>query len=264
MNRKLCVFVLLLALCRCAANSWIEPPLRTARGYPVPQPDTAMVLPAAHGAHPEYAIEWWYWVGHLQAVAGDETFGFQATVFRLAGAPAPAPRPEQGAAALGEQQLFMSHAALSELSAQRYQQVERVNREGWQARAARGQLDLWASPIRAQAQAEGLAFELEYQLPNDTQVQLTLTPRKPMVSFGERGLSRKGADPAAVSLYWSYTRLQVAGRIIHKGVATEVEGVAWQDHEIASSQLGAELAGWDSLPSSNAFNARGVSDGCPR
>jgi predicted secreted hydrolase len=48
-----------------------------------------------------------------------------------------------------------------------------------------------------------------------------------------------------VSLYWTYTRLQVAGRIIRQGVVTEVEGLAWQDHEIASSQLGADLVGWD-------------------
>jgi predicted secreted hydrolase len=235
----------LIALCYCCANPWIEPPLHTAQGYPVPQPDAAIVLPAAHGAHPEYAIEWWYWVGHLEAVASGETFGFQSTVFRLAGEPSAACRHGRGGEAFGEQQLFMSHAALSEVAGQRYRSVERVNREGWQARAAAGRLDLRATPIRARERADGLAFEMQFQLPDAIQVELTLTPLKPMVSFGQRGLSRKGSDPAAVSFYWSYTRLRVEGRIVRQGVVTEVEGVAWQDHEIASSQLGAELAGWD-------------------
>ena len=139
----------------------------------------------------------------------------------------------------------MSHAALSEVSQQRYRSVERVNREGWQARSAQGKLDLRATPIRAHERADGVSFEMDFKLPDTTQVQLELTPLKPIVSFGQRGLSRKGADPAAVSLYWTYTRLQVAGRIIRQGVVTEVEGLAWQDHEIASSQLGADLVGWD-------------------
>ena len=121
---KQCVLGALTLLCSyAAANPWIEPPLRTAQGYPVPQPDTAIVLPAAHGAHPEYAIEWWYWVGHLEAVAGDESFGFQSTVFRLAGDPATDLSRGSSAGAWGDQQLFMSHAALTEISQQRYRSV---------------------------------------------------------------------------------------------------------------------------------------------
>jgi predicted secreted hydrolase len=233
------------ALCSGFANTWIEPPLRTTTGYTVPQPDNAIVLPAAHGAHPQYAIEWWYWVGHLEAVEGVEAFGFQSTVFRLAGDPATDLSRAGSAAVFGDQQLYMSHAALSEISAQRYHSVERVNREGWQARAATGKLDLWATPIRAHESADGRSFDMDFKLPDTTQVSLTFTPLKPIVSFGQRGLSRKGADPAAVSLYWTYTRLQVEGRIIRQGVVTEVQGVAWQDHEIASSQLGSDLEGWD-------------------
>ena len=242
---KQCVIGAVIALCSCSANPWIEPPLQTSKGYPVPQPDTAIVLPAAHGAHPEFAIEWWYWVGHLEAVESGEAFGFQSTVFRIAGDPSTNVSRFGSAVSFGEQQLFMSHAALSEVSQQRYRSVERVNREGWQARSAQGKLDLRATPIRAHERADGVSFEMDFKLPDTTQVQLELTPLKPIVSFGQRGLSRKGADPAAVSLYWTYTRLQVAGRIIRQGVVTEVEGLAWQDHEIASSQLGADLVGWD-------------------
>jgi len=236
----------LCGICSCCADTWIQPPIETAKGYPVPQPDTAVVLPQAHGAHPDYAIEWWYWVGHLQAVEGDETFGFQSTVFRLAGDPTVARGAvEGGGEAFGTEQLYMSHAALSELNVQRYRHVERRQRAGWQARAAMGKLDLFAPPIRAQERADGATFDMDFKLPDATRVELTMTALKPIVSFGERGLSRKGADPAAVSLYWTYTRLRVEGRITREGKVTEVAGIAWQDHEISSSQLGSDLEGWD-------------------
>ena len=76
-------------------------------------------------------------------------------------------------------------------------------------------------------------------------LELELIPLKPIVRFGDRGLSRKGDDPASVSWYWTYTRLQVNGKLIYKGEVLEVQGEAWMDHEISSSQLGEGLAGWD-------------------
>ena len=237
-------------MCACLlssgiADTWIQPPLQTAKGYPVPQPDTAVVLPEAHGAHPAYAIEWWYWVGHLQAVESGERFGFQSTVFRLAGDPSTDLSQNEAGRPFGERQLYMSHAALSELDAQRYRHVERVNRAGWQARSAVGALDLFATPIRAKERADGATFEMSFKLQDATEVELVMTASKPIVRFGQRGLSRKGADPAAVSLYWTYTRLQVTGHIVRDGQRVEVEGIAWQDHEISSSQLGSDLEGWD-------------------
>ena len=32
-------------------------------------------------SHRGYGLEWWYWVGHLEAVEGGAEFGFQSTVF---------------------------------------------------------------------------------------------------------------------------------------------------------------------------------------
>ena len=64
-------------------SEWIHPPMNTESGYPVPRPDVVPEMPRAHGAHPGYSIEWWYWVGHLETLDGREEFGFQSTVFRL-------------------------------------------------------------------------------------------------------------------------------------------------------------------------------------
>jgi len=244
MKRLTLVWLALMAAIGLVAesNPWIEPPLTTDRNFPVPRPDVVPQIPAAHGAHPAFAIEWWYWVGHLQAVDGDETFGFQSTVFRLAA-------NAESVIGLtdsqfGDGQLFMAHAALSDLGAGDYIHVERIYREGWQARSMEGQLGLAAGPIAASENGAG-GFSMTVAYPDNSRLEITLTPAKPLVSFGERGLSRKGADPAAVSWYWSYSRKVVTGQLWRNGEATPVKGIAWQDHEISSSQLGSDLAGWD-------------------
>jgi len=235
--------ILNFLLLQIVSAAWIQPPLQTESGYPVPQPGVRPELPRAHGAHPGYGIEWWYWVGHLKSTDGSETFGFQSTVFRLEGAAGGgrgADRP-----IFGQQQLFMAHAALSELTLRRYHHTERLYREGWQASAATDRLDLAVGGITARMQEGSEVMEKVVALNNGTELRLTLTPEKPLVAFGERGLSRKGADPAAVSWYWTYPRLKIEGHIRRGETDTPVEGFGWLDHEISSSQLGSDLAGWD-------------------
>jgi predicted secreted hydrolase len=227
-----------------AASAWIEPPVVTAEGYPVPTPDTAPQIPAAHGAHRAYAIEWWYWTGHLRVVGEPEDrFGFQSTVFRIAGEPGAAALESD--ASFGARQLYMSHVGLSDFQTDRYRHHERVYREGWQAAVASGELDLRVGPIQAWELAQEPGFGTTIRYEDGARLELVMRPAKPMVAFGERGLSRKGGDPAAVSWYWTYTRLEVTGQFIEGDTTLEVEGVAWMDHEISSSQLGSDLEGWD-------------------
>ncbi len=236
-------FYILFVMLSAVSAEWIQPPLTTESGYPVPQPGMVPDLPRAHAAHPGYGIEWWYWVGHLQASDGSEEFGFQSTVFRLEGAAGQSRAELQPV--FGDQQLFMAHAALSDLSAKRYVHAERIYREGWQARASTERLDLAVGGIRARMLEGSEIIEMTMTLPEGARLELSMTPLKPLIAFGERGLSRKGADSAAVSWYWTYPRLQLEGRVIREGKVTEVTGLGWMDHEISSSQLGSQLAGWD-------------------
>jgi predicted secreted hydrolase len=224
-------------------NPWITPPVSVDAGYPVPQPDKTPSLPEAHAAHPEFAIEWWYWVGHLREVGTGKELGFQSTVFRLAGE-AGAAAQVTDPAAFGGDQLFMSHAALSELTEGKYQFVERIHRNGWQARASTQRLDLAAGPITARQETDH-RIHMILELPENTRLTLEMVPTKPLIAFGERGLSRKGSDPAAVSWYWTYPRLKTSGQLERGGRTVKVEGIAWMDHEISSSQLGGDLEGWD-------------------
>lgn len=227
-----------------AAADWVQPPVTTESGYRVPQPDFVPQLPRDHGAHPGYAIEWWYWVGHLKSVDGDREFGFQSTVFRVEGA-AETLQSEMQRLPFGTQQLFMAHVALSDFNAGRHIHAERVFREGWQAQAATEGLDLQVGPILAHWNAKDGLIEKELALPGGRMLRLHLRPLKPLVVFGERGLSRKGDDPAAVSWYWTYPRLEVSGVLIEGDQRTQLSGIGWMDHEISSSQLGENQVGWD-------------------
>jgi predicted secreted hydrolase len=72
-----------------------------------------------------------------------------------------------------------------------------------------------------------------------------LIPTKPLVIFGREGVSRKGADLTAASYYLTFPRLEVSGEVTLQGRPQAVRGQVWMDHEISSSQLDRDQAGWD-------------------
>ena len=62
---------------------------------------------------------------------------------------------------------------------------------------------------------------------------------------GDRGLSRKSAEPGAASYYYSIPRISVRGKLVRDGVSLNVHGLAWLDREWGSGSLGAKQQGWD-------------------
>jgi len=63
---------------------------------------------------------------------------------------------------------------------------------------------------------------------------------------GERGLSRKSAEPGNASYYYSITRMAATGRLTLPGQdALPVGGLAWLDREWSTSMLAEYQAGWD-------------------
>jgi len=210
---------LLLTLLVLSSNivwgKWIEPPARSAKGYRVPTPDYQPVLPRDHGSHPEHGIEWWYWVGHLNAVDSGKNFGFQSTIFRLAGDPEKS--GETQSEPFGNQNLFLVHTALSDLEEEKYIHHERVMREGWQARSSEKTLSLTVGGVKVNLLEKENRHKVVTRYPDGAKLELMFKPSKPLVSFGDRGFSRKGADPASVSWYWSYTRLEAKGTLFQNG-----------------------------------------------
>ena len=77
-------------------------------------------FPRDHGSHPGYRTEWWYYTGNMRSKSG-ERFGFQLTFFRTQISPSDAreewPEP---ASNWRTQQIYMAHAAVSDLGGKRF------------------------------------------------------------------------------------------------------------------------------------------------
>jgi predicted secreted hydrolase len=198
------------------------------------------VFPQDHGPHPEYAIEWWYATGNLDA--GARHFGYQLTIFRTGLTPRPAER-ESGWAA---RNVYMAHFALTDVAGERFYAFERFSRDGAGLAGASAEplrvfLEDWSiegtgpegPPLRLRA-AEG-----------DVAIDLTLAPGKPATLQGDRGLSQKGPTPGNASYYYSLTRLATTGTVQVGDASYPVTGLSWLDREWSTSALEGDIVGWD-------------------
>ena len=77
----------------------------------------------------------------------------------------------------------------------------------------------------------------------DYSVSIHLTPAKPIVLQGDRGLSVKGLGQA--SYYYSVPRLRASGSLVIEENTYSVTGAGWLDREWSTSVLGAHQVGWD-------------------
>ena len=233
-----------------------QPPLLTDDGFAVPQPNHVFNFPRDHGSHPEFKIEWWYLTGHLFD-AKSQRFGFQATFFRQANSDNPKDSAQFAAhtadsvtrsPTFGYDQIFLAHFALTDVKNNRFYFQERLNREGWDASSSVSTLDVrngpWSLRLVDPTKNE---LELRGSIRGEASLALTFTPQKPLVRFGEKGVSRKGAEPTAASYYLTFPRLHAEGTVSIGGNEATVKGEAWMDHEISSSQLGTQQIGWDWL-----------------
>jgi predicted secreted hydrolase len=199
--------------------------------FAIPQPGRKFVFPRDHGSHPEFKLEWWYVTGHLFAADG-RRFGWQATFFRRAGDQA--------------ETLYLGHCALLNVKTGRFLHQERIAREGWDAVASAESLNVRCGPWSlSMSDGKSERMRVAGSIRGEASFDLSLTPQKPLVVFGENGVSRKGAAPSAASHYLTFPRLAVAGTLILGAEQLGVTGEAWMDHEISSSQLDEGQIGWD-------------------
>lgn len=246
------VFFLALTFWQGSGGLWALPaafspePLAqtTPEGFWVPQPGHRFEFPRDHGAHPQFKVEWWYLTGHLFGPAR-ERFGFQATFFRRSIALRP-PEPGAGGGAFRSDEVFLFHAALLDVQSGRFMHTERLSRAGWDARASEAGLSVRVGDAALQAvEALENRFTLDASIRGEAGFSLRLEALKPLVVFGIDGVSRKGNSPTAASWYLTFPRLQAVGEVRLQDRRIPVEGRVWMDHEISSSQLTDEQAGWD-------------------
>lgn len=203
-------------------------------------------FPRDHGSHSGYRTEWWYYTGHLETASG-LVFGFQLTFFRRQICPPGYeetwPEPHS---AWRTWDVFLAHAALSDLAGRRFHQGEKmcrgavglagVSREDGEVRIFAGD---WSVSM-------GDSVHVLRAGTDDFSLDLVLTPRKDPVLHGDGGYSRKGSQRGQASCYYSLTRLEAGGTLRRRGGENlAVHGEAWMDHEFGSSSLEPGVVGWD-------------------
>jgi len=246
--RKLLALILLLAFLACRdrpldprASLSVADALHTSndRGYARALEPRAFSFPADHGPHPEFRTEWWYYTGNL-ATAQGRRFGFQLTFFRSALAPEMPAR----SSAWATRQAWLAHFTVSDVEGGKFHSFER-----W-SRGAAGLAGAQAQPFRvwvkdwSAASPGGDAMRLAAS-EGDVGIDLVLRPGKPPVLQGERGLSRKSAEPGNASYYYSLTRMPATGTVHLGGESFAVTGDSWMDREWSTSSLGKDQVGWD-------------------
>ncbi len=206
----------------------------TEDGFAIPQAGRQFTFPRDHGSHPEFRTEWWYITGHLDARDG-RRFGFQVTFFRQA------QRQPDGEV----RHLHLAHAALLDATTGKFLHQERLNREGWDASASTETLDVRNGNWTLKLNPDTQRLRLDATVHAGALLNLELDPAKPLVTFGEHGVSRKGSSPSAASHYLTFPRLKASGAVKVGAEMLEVTGEAWMDHEFSSSQLDEGQVGWD-------------------
>jgi len=214
----------------------------TSPRWSIPQSSHRLEFPRDHGSHPDFKIEWWYLTGHL--FEGERRFGFQATFFRLGQSPEAVASGEL----FGTSQLHLAHMGLSDPATGQFYHEERLQREGWDAGAEQGKLKIkngnWSLRAVHPGDAQS-SMELTGSVDADAAFSLELKPEQSHVIFGEDGISRKGPEGSAASYYITFPRLAVTGVLSLGQEELTVQGEAWMDHEISSSQLDRSQVGWD-------------------
>lgn len=194
-----------------------------AQGFARALRPRAFRFPHDHGPHPDYATEWWYFTGNLQAADGRH-FGYQLTFFRKGLVPGAPDRASAWAASTA----WMAHLAIT---SDEHRSWERF------ARGALGLAGAQADPFRVWVED----WEVSGTRLRAGELDLELASRREPVLQGDRGLSRKGREPGNASYYYSLTRLETTGRV--GGIP--VTGLSWMDREWSTSALEPGQVGWD-------------------
>lgn len=227
------VAVALFSLLPCWSQQW-----------QIAVPGYRFEFPRDHFNHPGFQTEWWYYTGNLHAPDGHR-FGFELTFFRT-GIHLPKRVAEASDAVWRPDQIYLAHLALSDLDSHSFYQSQRLNRAGPGLAGAslerrsywNGNWQVTWDPVTSEQQ-HLLAVAPQFTL------ELNLRPSKPPVIQGPNGVVRKGPDPSQASHYISFTRIEAKGTLNRGNSRTQLDGVAWMDHEFFSESRGTSLGGWD-------------------
>lgn len=194
-----------------------------------------------HAAHPEHAIEWWYFTGFVD-IEGGGRHALQVTFFRL--------RPPPGAwsenpSSFTPRQVYLAQAALGDLAHGTRRTAERVARGG----AGGGSAAAHALALRvAEWELTAAPGHWRLRVPlGEEWLELELRPQGAPVHHGDAGRSRKAFDGRYFSHYYSYPQVLARGTLGSGAEQRAVRGELWFDHEWSDGLLPPGASGWDWL-----------------
>ncbi|MDA8083379.1 MAG: hypothetical protein M0024_06960 [Nitrospiraceae bacterium] len=200
-------------------------------------PESRLSFPGDYYFRPDYRVQWWYFTGHLFDKDGHE-FGYELTFFVVG------VQKRRYESKFGVNNIHISHFALTDVAGRRYLSSEKSDSGAYGfAGADDRRLKVWVdrnsidgSPDRMHLRASG----------NPGDLDLVLTPLKPVVLHGDKGYSRKSEESALdASMYFSVTDLQTSGTLKMAGKVIDVKGRSWFDREISAGRKGGKEKGWD-------------------
>lgn len=206
----------------------------------------ALQFPRDLGSHPDFAIEWWYITGRLQAAQRE--FGFQITFFRSR-----VPVTQGMTSAFAAKQLIFAHAAVTDVAGKRLLHDQRIARASGNVRvdlatASEADTDLvlgnWLLKRDGNGNGNGSTYQAQAS-GSDFSFQLKLRETQPLLLQGDQGWSRKGPEASQASYYYSLPQLQASGQLGLGGQTLPVQGQAWLDHEWSQSLMHPAAVGWD-------------------
>jgi predicted secreted hydrolase len=226
---------------RLLLGSALSPFARPAAGaveFPAVVPAT-LVFPRDHGAHLAYRVEWWYLTGVLEQTEGGAQLGIQVTFFRVRTSVDPA-NPSRFAA----HQLLFAHTALADPARSSLLVDQEIARAGSNTvRISEGNTDIELNRWRFARQDDG-RYECDVAA-RTFRLRFVATPAQPVLLQGRGGFFPKQAQGGYASQYYSLPQLRIDAQITRDRGRQSARGIAWLDHEWASTLLEPDATGWD-------------------
>ena len=194
-------------------------------------------FPRDHFEHQDFRTEWWYYTGNVVDARG-KRFGFELVFFRQGQT-----RVNDNPSVWAIKDLYLAHAALTDIDGKHFWYDERPSREGpGIAGASFSQQRIWNGNWQAKWHGDTQTLDA---VTGPFRFHLDLKPLKPFVINGENGLSQKAEGRGRASYYVSFPSLSVKGQITTGDRTHQVTGQAWMDHEWFTEQLAPDQTGWD-------------------
>ncbi len=199
-----------------------------------PPTDGRVTLPEDLFAKPDVQTEWWYYTGHCKTESGGE-FGFELVFFKRR-----TDRDRVGVMPMSvlANPMYFAHFALSDISGQkfRYEHLRSFDKLlDTSVKMSETACDVHLGPWSLREVAG--KHILHASLGDDLEFDAVLESAKPIILNGDNGsgIARKG-DGASV--HFSFTRMNVGGRLSRDAVSETFTGSAWMDREFGSWQHG--------------------------